>query len=437
MRYKWSSLFFILFFFWAALPSQAKVYIDIDSPTIHMFPMAIADFKNLGQGSDKENLGAWFSDALGKALQMTGFFSIIQKSAFLEDTKQAGITADSIRFTDWTAIGAESLIKGGFTVQGKELTAEFRLFDVIQGKLLSGKRYSGKISDRKEMVLAFAGEVLQQLTGDKGVFDTRIAFAGRKGQITEIYTIHFDGSNLVRITDFKSLTLLPRWSPGATEMCFTSYHDGNPDLYLLDLRTRKARKISSFRGLNLAAPWSPDGTKILMTMSRDGNQEIYVMDVAERKVRRLTNGYAINISPSWSPDGRKIAFVSDRSGSPQIYLMDADGGNQRRLTYQGSYNTSPSWSPKGNRIAFEGRVNGSFQIFSIGEDGSALTQLTTGGRNESPSWSPNGRYIAFTSGKSGRHKLCVMNANGSNVRVLHEGMDGYDNASWSPHLNLY
>jgi TolB protein len=437
-KLKLSVLFLIAFCFLAgSTTSHGKVYIDIDSPTIQKFPIAVADFKNLGQTPDRENLGAWFADNLGKTLQLTGFFNIIQRNAFLEDPGQSGITTDIIRFSDWVGIGAESLVKGGFQVEGKDLIAEFRLFDVIQGKLLTGKRYTGKIGDRKEMVLKFAGEILLQLTGEPGVYNTRIAFAVKKGNISEIYTINFDGSDLTRITDFRSLTLLPRWSPGGLEMTFTSYRDGNPDIYLLNLARRSARKISNFAGLNLAASWSPDGTKILMTISKDGDQEIYAMDLREGKTRRLTNDHSINVSPVWSPDGKKIAFVSDRSGSPQIYLMDADGSNPKRLTYQGSYNTSPAWSPRGKRIAYEGMANGSFQIFTMDVDGENVAQLTGSGRNESPSWSPDARYIAFTSRVGGRWRLCVMNANGYNVRVLHEGMAECMNTSWSPRLNLY
>ncbi len=427
---------FLLLLF-SVTPSYGKVYIDIDSPTIQKFPIAIVDFQKLDQSSDKENLGAWFADQLGKTLQLTGFFTVIQKNAFLEDPKQAGMTTDTIRFSDWVSIGTESLIKGGFQQNGNDLIAEFRLFDVIQGKLLVGKRYTGKTGERREMVLKFAGEVLLSLTGEKGVFDTRVAFAGRKGDTLEIYSINYDGTDLLRITDFRSLTLLPRWSPGGREMTFTSYRDGNPDLYLLDLASRRARKISDSRGLNLAASWSPDGTKVAMTMSKDGNQNIYLRDMRDGSLLRLTNDPSINVSPSWSPDGKKIAFVSDRSGSPQIYVMGVDGSNQRRITFQGNYNTSPVWSPNGQRIAFEGSANGSFQIFSIDENGNNLVKLTDRGRNESPSWSPDGRYIAFTSKVDGRRRLCVINANGSNLRVLHEGMAEYTHTAWSPHSNLY
>ena len=419
------------------LPVYGKVYIDIDSPTIQKFPIAVADFKNLGQTPDGENLSTWFADRLGNALQLTGFFNVIQRKTFFEDQGKSGITAETIKFSDWTVIGAESLVKGGFQLNGSDLTVEFRLFDVVQGRLLTGKRYTGRPGDREEMVLRFAGEVLLQLTGEKGVFDTKVAFVGKEGNLSEIYTVNFDGSGLKRLTNFRSLTLLPRWSPDGREMTFTSYRDGNPDVYLLDLTGGKVRKLLDFSGLNLASCWSPQGRKILLTLSKGGNHEIYTMDLNHGTATRVTSNYAINVSPVWSPDGKKIAYVSDRGGSPQIYIMDADGSNQRRLTYQGNYNTSPAWAPKGGRIAFEGMVNGTFQIFVIDEDGGNLRQLTSSGRNESPSWSPDARYLVYTSRLSGRHRLCVMNANGSNVRILHEGMGEYMNASWSPHLNLY
>ena len=415
-----------------------KVYIDIDSPTFQKFPIAITDFSNLGGGEDQENLSVWFADALTKNLQITGFFRMINKNAFLEDANRPGITIDGLRFSDWVSIGAETLVKGGFQYDGKEISVEFRLFDVIQGKLIVGKKYWGKLEDKKVMVLKFASEIIFALTGERGVFDTKIAFVRKKGKISNIYVINFDGSELTRITNYRSIILSPHWSPDGKEISFTSYVSGNPDLYIMDMAGGNEKKISSFQGLNLSAPWSPAGRKILLTLSKDGNEEIYVLNLKNNKLKRLTFNHSIDVSPTWSPDGRKIAFVSNRSGSPQIYLMDADGNNARRLTYEGGYNTSPTWSPRGHWIAYEGMTNGCFQIFSIDEEGSNMMQLTFDeGNCESPSWSPDGRYLAFNSKKNGKSRICVINSNGANTRILHEGVDVNKCPSWSPRLNLY
>ncbi len=430
------------------LPHSAlgKVYIDIDSPAFQKFPIAITDFRKISQQSYQTELSSWFPDTLARYLEMTGFFNIISKKAFLEDQKQAGLTVESIRFADWAVIGAEYLVKGSFQSNGKDITAEFYLFDVIKGEVITAKQYTGKIEDKTEMVRKFAGEILSALTGDEGVFGTKIAFVLEEGTkcprqeqtaeiISDIYTINFDGTEFLRITNFQSLTLSPRWSPDGKFMSFTSYRNGNPDLYIKSMNGAKVEKIANFDGINLAGSWSRDGRKLLLTLSKDGNEEIYAMDLGSRNLERLTHDFAIDVSPAWSPDNRRIAFVSNRSGSPQIFTMDTTGNDVKRLTYDGSYNTSPSWSPRGNRIAYEGLVNRRFQIFSVNEDGSNPLQLTFDNvDHESPSWSPDARYLVFSTRGGGKHRICVMNANGSNVRVLYENVVGCISPSWSPKI---
>ncbi len=439
MRKITSFLIFLLILWWGSA-ACGKVYIDINSPAFQKFPVAIPEFKNLGNAGTGDNLSVWFADQLSRYLKITGFFNIISKDAFLENQDSAGITAEEIDFSNWSGIGSDFLVKGGIGYDGKRLAVEFRLFDTIEGKLITGKKYWGKPEEKKSMVLKFADEILMALTGGTGVFDTKIAFVGRKDNSSEIYTINFDGSDPVKITACNSLTLLPHWSPDGSKISFTSYKDGNPDCYITNPASRKTKKISSFRGLNIASSWSSDGRKILLVLSKDGNENIYIKHLDSGKLQRLTGDRAIDVSPAWSPDGRKIAFVSNRSGSPQIFVMDSEGKNIRRLTFEGSYNSSPCWSPDGTRIAYEGSSNGRFQIFSIRENGDNFMQLTfEAGGGESPSWSPDGRYLVFSSKRGGRERICVINSNGLNLRVLPgiKGVKSFKSPSWSRHLNLY
>ncbi len=425
---------FILFLF-PGPPAYGKVYIDIDSPSFQKFPVAIAEFQPLRPGAERGDLPVWFADTLSRDLVITGYFNVIDRKAFLEDTSRAGITVEGTRFADWTAIGAEYLIKGGFQSEGKQFTAEFRLFDVVKGELIVGKRYVGTPDDKNRMVVQFANEVLQALTGEAGLFDTRIAFVKKSGNTSDLYTINFDGSDLRRITNYGSLVVSPRWSPDGRRLAFTCFKDGNPDIYIRDLMGGSTEKIVSYRGMNLPGSWSRDSSRLLVTLSRDGNQEIYDMTVGTRLLQRLTREFSIDVSPVRSPDERRIAFVSNRHGSPQIYIMDADGGNVQRLTLDGNYNTSPAWSPKGKKIAYEGSVNGRFQIFVIDAEGGTPQQLTFGGDDhESPTWSPDGRYLAYSVRGNGRSRIEIMNANGQNPRVLQEGKDGCQSPFWSPHL---
>jgi TolB protein len=416
-------------------PASAKVYIDIDSPAFQKLPIAIADFKPLRPAVGKSDLPVWFADTLSRDLLLTGYFNVIDRRAFLEDPGQAGITEEGTRFGDWSTIGAEYLVKGGYQMDDRELVTELRLFDVTKGALVVGKRYSGKPEDRSRIIRQFANEILLALTGEAGVFDTRIAFVKKGPSASELYTINFDGSDLRRITHYNSLTLSPRWSPDGRRLAFTSFKDGNPDIYLQDLNSGKNEKIVSYPGLNLPGSWSRDGVKLLVTLSRDGSPGIYEMNVASKTLQRLTTESTINVSPVRSSDEKRIAFVSNRNGSPQIYMMDAEGGNVRRLTTEGNYNTSPAWSPKGKKIAYEGSVNGQFQVFVIDEEGGAPRQMTFERRDhESPSWSPDGRYLVYSVRGGGRNRIEIINAGGGSPRVLQEGGDAFLSPFWSPRL---
>ena len=416
-------------------PAYGKVYIDIDSPAFQKLPIAIADFKPLQSDVVKSDLPVWFADALSRDLLLTGYFNVIDRQAFLEDPSRSGITEEGTRFGDWSTIGAEYLVKGGYQMDDRELVMEFRLFDVTKGALVVGKKYIGKPDDKSRIVRQFANEILLILTGEAGLFDTRIAFVKKSQSAAELYTINFDGSDLRRITHYNSLTLSPRWSPDGRRLAFTTFKDGNPDIYLQDLESGKSEKLVSYPGLNLPGSWSRDGARLLVTLSREGSPGIYDMNVGNKTLQRLTRESSINVSPVRSSDEKRIAFVSNRNGSPQIYIMDADGGSVRRLTMEGNYNTSPAWSPKGKKIAYEGSVNGQFRIFVIDEEGGAPRQMTfAGGDHESPSWSPDGRYLVYSVRGVGRNRIEIINAGGLNSRVLHEGNDACQSPFWSPHL---
>lgn len=415
-----------------SISAYGKVYIDINSPAFQKFPIAITDFQKMDGHAGDEKLATWFSDDLSRLLNLTGFFRIISKKAFLESPSQNAQLPERINFPDWSVIGAEYLVKGGFKYNQKDLVAEFRLYDVVKGELIVGKRYTGFYEDRKEMSTRFADEVIYALTGERGIFDSKIAFITKKGAAADIYVTNFEGTVISKITDHKAFMMAPRWSPDGRYLSFTSYKSGNPDLYVKDLIRNRLHRVAHFKGINLSGHWSPDGKKLLLTLSKDGNEEIYVMELATGKLQRLTDNYAIDVSPTWSPDGKRIAFVSNRSGSPQIYIMNADGSNVTRISFEGNYNTSPAWSPKENRIAYESRKNGHFQIHTMKEDGNDPVQVTfEAGDCETPSWSPDGRYLVFSMNAVDRQMICVINANGTNRRVLQGGADGYLGPSWS------
>jgi TolB protein len=413
----------------------AKVYIYIDSPATSKFPIAISHFKNLGSVPDTQDVAASISAVIAQDLEISGLFRLINPDTFLESPDNSGISSNDINWRDWSSIGAEALVKGGYSLEESRIMVESRLFDVIRGSFLSGKRYSGKPGDLRLISHKFSDEVIYRLTGQKGVFQTQIAFVSDVSGSKEIYLMDFDGQNRVKITSHRSIVLSPEWSPDGEKLIFTSYRDRNPDVFMRELFYGKEKKISHYKGLNIAPDWSPDGKKIILTLSQDdGNSDIYIINPDGEKVRRLTRSWANDVSPCWSPDGKKFAFVSNRSGNPQIYIMEVKTGKVRRVTFEGKNNTSPAWSPRGDKIAFTGGKY-PFDIYSINIDGSGLRQLTyNSGSSETPSWSPDGRHVVFSSSRGGKKKIYIIRADGSGERAITWGKGNDTDPCWSPYL---
>jgi len=413
--------------------AAARVYIDIDSPGFQKFPLAIADFRQLGSDQDGSDLSRWFPDATARYLDMTDYFQIKDRRAFLATSGSTAGDPFKVEFQDWTTIGVDYLVKGAFALRGAAITSEIRIYDTIKAEEVFRRTYSGTVDGKPEMARKMAGDILAALTGTKPLFGSQIAFSRKTPQGAEIFSVSFDGSAAMKRTAEYALVFSPQWSPDGRYLSYTSYRSGTPAVYIKDLKQKVTRRVTPYPGMNLAGPWSPDGRKMLLTLSRDGNEEIYSLEISTGDLRRLTRHFAIDVSPCWSPDGGNIAFVSNRSGTPQIYVMDADGNGVRRISYEGGYNTSPAWSPRGDRIAYESRTGGGFQIYTINPQGEDLQAVTSAanGVHEKPAWSPDGRYLAAISRKGGRHRIVVIGMSGAKTRTVYESQWKCNGVAWS------
>jgi len=400
-----------------ASPVTAKIYIDINAPSLPKLKIAIPDFKNLSDKGEHPELSARLSQVVAGDLDLSGYFLPLDKESYLEGA-ESPLTLEEIRFKNWSVLGAELLLRGAYTCVGSRLEVEIRLFDVIWGRQIMGKRVLGEVAGYRRVMHRVGNEIIRKLTGHEGIFLTRLAFVGTMTGHKEIYTCDYDGRNLKRVTWDRSIALLPRWSPDGKRLLYNSYRDGGPMLFMRDMVSGKVRRLSGRKGLNIGAAWLPDGKRLALTLSRRGNPDIFLIDLNGKILDRLTKHWAIDVSPTFSPDGKKMAFVSSRSGSPQIYVRNLSDGREERLTFEGGYNTSPAWSSR-NRIAFVSMDGGRFEIYAMDPDGTGLRKLTDGtGNNEDPCWSPDGRYIVFSSNREGSYHLYLMNANGQNQRKI-------------------
>jgi TolB protein len=413
--------------------SHATISIDINSPSMEKLRIAIPDFKNLTPLKGYPELATGLPEILSNDLDLSGYFVPMDKAAFIDKDGET-LTPESINFKNWTVINADLLLKAGYTTIGvNNIEVEIRLYDTFLEKEVLGKKFLGKIDSTRPLMHRIANEIISAITGTKGMFLSRFVFVNNQTGNKEIYTCDFDGKNLEQITSYKSISLLPKWSPQGDKIAFNSYKDGALMLYLMDISSHSARRISSRNETGIGACWLPDGNKLVTSLSRSGNRDIFTIDLDGNVIQQLTNHWADDLSPSFSPDGSKMAFVSNRSGSPQIYVKDLQTGSEERITFDLKYCTSPVWS-QSNRIAFVAINDDNFNIYLINPDGNNLKKLTEEtGNNEDPCWSPDGRFLVFSSNRDGDgYHLYLMNANGQNQRRL-TSLKGQDSApSWSP-----
>lgn len=397
--------------------SEAKVYINIESPGIKKLPIAIHDI----EGQD----GGTISDIVRKNLDFTGLFLILDKNAYIE-----GPTQD-FNPKNWSVLGAEVVVKG--TVSGdRNIEVMISLYDVYEGREVLRQKYKGERSGARLIAHHIANDIYKYLTDENGVFTTRVAFVAEDDGKKGLYIMDWDGANIKKLGIRGNFVLTPHWSKDGTKLLYSAEKDGQWAIFMLDFSTMTERKLFSSPGLNMTGNFFPDGNEIVFASSKDETYGLYSLRISDLSTKRITSSRGIEVSPTISPDGRHVAYVSDRGGTPQIYIMNRYGYDAVRLTFEGNYNTSPSWSPDGSKIVFVSRRSGKNQIFTINADGTGLTQLTDIGDNEDPSFSPDGRFIIFASKRSGTRSIYIMRADGeSQKRITPEWLKSFG-PKWSP-----
>lgn len=426
----------IVIFSWPQAADAARVFIDIYSPTARKIRLAIPEFRP--QDTARDPLGLKMAQVIESDLKRSGLFFIPDRKGYLENPMRAGIRRDEQRFSDWSkVVKAEYLIKGGYTISGKTITAEVYLYDTLRSAQELGKRYRYPRSGWRLLAHRFANAVVERFTGEKGVFDTQVAFVSRRSlkERGEIYIMDWDGAELRRVTRNGMGNNTPAWSPDGRWMAYSSFKSSPPGVFLLPTNGAREFKVSSSRAQAIGGAFSPNSRYFAFSEFVGRNYEIFRYDLRTRVKRRLTRSFGIDVSPTFSPDGKKIAFTSSRSGNPHIYVMNVDGSSPKRITYKGKYtrkyNTEPEWSPRGDRIALTSRIKKGkeIDIVTMTPDGRDVRRLTgSQGRNESPTWSPDGRHIAFSSDRTGRKYVYVMTSAGTQLKRLQPGQE----PAWSP-----
>lgn len=343
-----------------------------------------------------------------------------------------------VEFRDWKALGMDNLVVGQVTPNGEGgYRVRFQLFDVFKGELLTGYEMPTTERDLRSTGHRIADLVYEKLTGERGAFDTRIAYvtSTRKADGSQTVMLKMadaDGVNPVTLVTSSEPLMSPAWSPDGRRLAYVSLEKRQASIYVQEVYAARRQKVASFKGINGAPAWSPDGRKLAMTLSKDGNPEIYIYDINRKTLTRMTDHYAIDTEPAWSPDGRHLVFTSDRGGAPQIYQVPAFGGKVSRVTFDGSYNARASYSGDGKLLALVTRRGSAFRIAVLELASGSLQVLSEGELDESPSFAPNDSMIIYATKIGGNGELAAVSVDGRVHQRLANQEGDVREPVWSP-----
>ena len=406
----------------AAAPAWAQFRVEISGVGATQLPIAVVRFR------DEDRSGQSPSAIIRADLERSGAFRIVDGSATLDETSTPAMS-------DWRSRSADALVAGSVArLADGRYDVRFKLWDVVKGSDLGGQSNAVEAPELRLAAHRIADVIYEKLTGDKGVFSTRIAYVTRAGQRYTLRVADADGENgQVALTSGQPI-ISPAWSPDGKELAYVSFEKQKAVVFVHSVASGERRPIADYRGSNSSPAWTADGQRLAVTLSRDGGSQLFSIGKNGESPRRLATSQAIDTEARYSADGRWLYFTSDRGGAPQIYRMPAGGGNAERVTFGGGYNISPSISPDGRMLAYVSRSGGAFKltVLDLATPGAQPVPITDTADDEHPSFAPNGRLLVYATKVQGRSVLMTTTLDGKIKARLPSATADLREPVWGP-----
>jgi TolB protein len=386
-------------------------------------PIAINSF---GSDSTAQEIG----QVIENDLTLSGQFKIVSGP----QGSNSGSSIGSLR-----QLGADSVVTGTVSKVGNHYQVSFTLTDAVaNGATLLTKSYQIGANQLRPLAHHISDEVYQKLTGERGIFSTRIAYISvQRSARSARYSLEVadaDGHNPQSLLVSSEPIMSPAWSPDGKSISCVSFEKKRAQIFTVSVETGQRKLITSFPGINGAPAWSPDGSQLAVVLSKSGTPKIYSIDIRSGTMKQLSFGDAIDTEPRYSPDGKSILFTSGRGGSPQIYRLTLANGQVSRMTFEGSYNARASYTPDMKNIVMLHRDDRQFNIGLQNASGGPIASLTFSGRDESPSVAPNGRLILYATRNQDKGVLGIVSLDGR-IRMRLPAREGdIQEPAWSPYL---
>ncbi len=269
--------------------------------------------------------------------------------------------------------------------------------------------------------------------GERVVFVRTFFDVMTDAQRSNLWILPFAGGEPRPLTTGTQRDFSPRWSPDGRMLAYLSTEEGGSEVWLRWMDTGQTAKLTSLVESPSGLTWSPDGRWLAFTMFVPAEDPGLSVDLP-----RKPDG--ADWGPAWTyidaldyrADGRGYL----EPGHRHLFVLPVEGGTPRQVTSGPYDHGTPSWSADGRALVFSANrhedreeLPRNSEIYRVDIATGALTQLTDRfGPDGSPAVSPDGRRIAFVGYDDAfqgfqNRRLYVMDADGSNRRVVTEGLD--------------
>lgn len=278
------------------------------------------------------------------------------------------------------------------------------------------------IAGNGDVLLTKAGVVVFSATAPDGTGLTLsvtvaappfIVFDGRAAGNRDIYRVALDGTSLTRLTTNTAEDARPTVAGDA--VLYTSFRDGNAELYSLSLATGVERRLTNTDDSETQASIAPDGRHVVYVTNASGVSKVWlaslnlaaaapVFGAARLASTTFGDPSSPESSPAWAPASDKVIFVSGTtpSGAAGLFTIAATVNTVPTLVTGSGTNgveVEPSWSADGSRIAYAAVIAGATEIFVRDVRTNAVIQVTKNtGSSGQPTWLPDGRIVFTTFG---------------------------------------
>jgi len=402
--------------------AHAEFKVEISGVGISQIPIAVSDFR--GQEGAPQKI----SNVVIADLERSGQFKSSPTGVMLDENSHPDFNAIKQNNIDAVLTGSMSKLADG------RYDIRYRLWDAVKSQDLGGQSFVALPDDLRLVAHRIADQIYEKLTGDKGIFSTRITYVTKLGNRHMLWVADSDGENAQAALTSPEPIISPNWAPNGNELAYVSFESRKPVVYVHDISSGKRRVLANFKGSNSAPAWAPDGKSLAISLSKDGGTQLFILDAKGGEPKRISQSPSIDTEPAFSPDGTSIYFASDRGGSPQIYRVPVNGGPAQRVTFTGNYNVSPALSPDGRWLTYISRGANGYKIHLMDLASEKVTALTESSYDEKPSFAPNSKLVMFATKVQSREVLMTTTLDGKISTRLAGQSANIREPHWGPFL---